>query len=256
MLSPLRTAVRKNSRSVIDHLVSAFLIRKPTTKARAGLPPVCLFCYTGSPLTKEHVFPKWAFENKPESNFVSKINGLSHKYGKTTLSACARCNNELLAPFEKKIVHIFQDYAVLQKFLEDDQLEDIIRWLEILDYKFQVFSLATKFRAHKKTGHIPFLSDYPISALDANVDYSPKQVVINLRQSLKRLAVKSKAGTIKSLVIFKSHNPNFHFFHKNNDYIFVELANKKLAMFYFYKQVFDDIISARDAALAIIKEHY
>ena len=221
-----------------------------------GIKPVCLFCYSETLITKEHVFPKWAFENRPEDNFVTKINGLSHNYIKTTIPACATCNNEILSNFEKRIIHLFQHHRLPTEFFEDDELEDIIRWLEILDYKFQVFSLTTTFRAHKKTGTIPFLSDYSISVLDPNVDYSPHKVMTNLRQSLKRISVKSKIWSIDSLVIFKSHNPGPHFFHKNNDYIFVELAHKKIAMFYFYKRYFTDVASARDAALAIIKEHY
>ena len=42
----------------------------------------------------------------------------------------------------------------------------------------------------------------------------------------------------------------------NNDFIFVELAHKKIALFYFYKRLFEDEIVAKAAAEEAIKKFY
>ncbi len=100
------------------------------------------------------------------------------------------------------------------------------------------------------------MSDYPLSVLDPNIDYSPTTVIRNLRESLRRIMIKSKERHLNSLITFRTKNMGMHFFHKNNDFIFLELPKYNLALLYFYKQTFKDELEARDAAMKVIKSHY
>jgi hypothetical protein len=116
--------------------------------------------------------------------------------------------------------------------------------------------LITRFRALKGKGVIPFLSDYSLSVLDQNIDFSPVKVMKNLRDSLKRISTKSKASLYNSLVAFTTKNPDMHFFHKNNDFLFIELPQYNLALLHFYRRTFVNELGAKDAAMDIIKLHY
>jgi hypothetical protein len=60
---------------------------------------ICILCATDKNLTKEHVIPKWTFENNQNKNFVTDINGLSQSY-KTTLPACSHWNSYLMGALE------------------------------------------------------------------------------------------------------------------------------------------------------------
>jgi hypothetical protein len=254
-LQSLRTNIRRNAKFIIDHLSDQYIVRG-NGKKNNPISSICMFCGSNKDLTREHVIPKWAFERKTDKFFLTNINGLPHTYNKTTIPACIKCNSVLLNELEKHVLRIFSNHNLPDSYFSDEELEQLIRWIEILDYKLQVFSLITKFRASKKNGHIPFLADHSISVLDPNIDYSPAKVISGLRSSLKRILIKSKSGQMNSLVIFKTRNKEFGFFHKNNDYLFLELPQKQVAVFYFFKKMFADVIEARDQALSIIKEQY
>ncbi len=66
--------------------------------------------------------------------------------------------------------------------------------------------------ASKEHGYIKYLADLPISVLRENVDFSPSKAIQQIRNSNKRIAIKSKIGKENSLVIFKSKNKTFDFF--------------------------------------------
>ncbi len=252
----IRTNARKNFQAIIFHLENYHLNREEGKAKARPAKPLCLFCGSDHEITKEHVLPRWAFEKHPDRNFKTIINGLSHKYNQTTLPTCATCNNELLSRLEKEVLQLFSNHNMPYDFFEDHELIKILRWLEILDYKFQVFSLVTKFKVVAGKGPIPFLTDFSLSVLDPNIEYSPAKVMRNLRRALTRITIRSKVKYINSLVIFKSSNPEISFFHKNNDFMFLELPQHKIAVLYFYERAFDDVYAARDAALELIKQHY
>ncbi len=252
----IRINARKNFQAIISHLENYYLNRENGKACARPLKPLCLFCGTDQVITKEHVLPRWAFEKHPGRNFTTTINGLSHKYNQTTLPTCATCNNSLLSRLEKKILQLFSNHNLPYDFFQAEDLIKILSWLEILDYKFQVFSLITKFKAVAGHGHIPFLEDFSLSVLDPNSEYSPVKVMRNLRRSLKRITVRSKQKNLNSLVIFKTSNPEITFFHKNNDFMFLELPQHKIAVLYFYERTFSDVHAARDAAMELIKDHY
>lgn len=84
---------------------------------------------------------------------------------------------------------------------------------------------------------------------------SPFKVEVEIRGSLKRIAVKDKSKRLKSLTFFKTKNPSFHFFH-NDHFIFIELPQYKLAVFYFLKREFKSEKQLGKAVYEVIEQHY
>jgi len=252
----IRTNARNNRKEIISFLENHYLIREHGKSRTRPVKSICIFCSSDQNITKEHVLPRWAFERHPNRTFKTIINGLSHKYNQTTLLACKNCNTNLLSKFESRVLEIFSNHNLPNEFFKDDEISDIIRWMQILDYKFQVFSLLTRFRAVAGKGNISFLSDYSLSVLDPAIEYSPVKVLRNLRRSLNRITVLSKNKNINSLVVFKTSNPDISFFHKNNDFLFLELPHHQVAIMYFYELIFPDVFTARDHAMNLIKNHY
>jgi hypothetical protein len=70
------------------------------------------------------------------------------------------------------------------------------------------------------------------------------------------MGVKSKAKRLNSLVTFKTHNTSFYFFHKIDDFIFLEMPHKGVALFYFYQLQFESPSAAHAAAMEMIKANY
>jgi hypothetical protein len=250
----LRNHFKENGKAIASFLETNYLKRNIVTGEKKD--GVCLFCHSNQHITKEHVLPKWAFQKKSDKFFITNINGLSHTYNQTTLPACLNCNSKILNYFEKEINRLFNKFKQVGFFFSGGELEDLIRWFEILDYKFQVFSIITKFHALKNTGNIPYLTDFSLSVLDSQMDYSASKVLSTLRISIKRITKKSKISSINSLVIFKTTNQGMHFWHKNNDYLFLELPQKGVALFYFYERQFSTIEEAHATAVDIIREQY
>jgi len=251
--------IRKNARNgqqtIINFLQTNYLNLNNTQAKDKPLNIICFFCAGNIDITAEHVMPKWLFEKDTNRFFNTTINGLSHKYNQTTIKACRVCNNNLLGALERDMMRIFSAHEGCPYF-NDEERSNIIRWLEIIDYKYQVFSLVTKFKASKENGYIEFLSELPLSVLDTNIQYSPAKAIKNLRASLHRISCRSKEKNMKSLILFKTKNTSMHFFHKNNDFIFLELPRFQFALFYFYDRTFNTQLEAKDAAMQIINYHY
>ena len=85
---------------------------------------------------------------------------------------------------------------------------------------------------------------------------SDSEILHELRHTLKRISIKSKVQNINSLVIFKSKNNSFHFFHSYNDFIFLELPRYSIAILYFYDRIFDSNKKAYDEAMKLIQKVY
>lgn len=86
------------------------------------------------------------------------------------------------------------------------------------------------------------------------IEFSPEKAITQLRNAQRRVTIKSKVKNINSLVIFKTKNKKFHFFHNINDFIFIELPKFQVALFYFYSRTFENIEQAKDEATKIIAE--
>ncbi|MBZ4189326.1 hypothetical protein [Niabella beijingensis] len=249
----LRVGLRNNAKGIIESLDKKYISRDGK---KQNIPDICVFCGSSENLTKEHVLPRWVFENAPSKFFTTDINGLDQAYIKTTIPACLVCNSDILNSLEKYVQASFKNRNVKKQPFTVEELENVILWLEIIDYKFQILNARRRFRASKNLGYISYLADFPLSVLRKLVDYSPKKTITEIRRSQKRLLLKSKLKAINSLIVFKTTNNAFHFFHHMDDFIFLELPRQQIALFYFYKKKFTDKTIAYENAMKIINTLY
>jgi len=253
-LRNLRVKLRQNSKEIMDDVLKRH-VPKISSKEKPKK-EICVFCANEDNLTKEHVLPKWTFENCPKELFVTNINGSKQTYNKTTIPVCANCNNNLLGSIESYIISIFNETDLSNSFFSDDQLHNIIRWLEIIEYKYQLLEIRRKFIKSNSSEYIKYLRDIPVTIMRENIDYSPSKAVIQIRTAQKRVTEKSKVGNQNSLIIFKTKNESFYFFHHLNDFIFLELPKFGIALFYFYSRKFENVEVAKNEAMKIITEVY
>ncbi len=252
-LMRLRSKLRKESATIINQIIKAHINRNENIHKRQN--EICVFCGIANNLTKEHILPKWIFWSNPDRTFVNSVNEQSQPYIKTTVPCCSKCNNDYLGYLEKHILWLFEDKSDISELdFTDHNMTNIIRWLEIIEYKFQILEVRRKFRKHKNGDFIKYLADFPISTLVGTG--SPSKVISNIRLSLKRITVKSKEKQINSIVIFKTKNEGFYFFHNMNECIFLDLPKYGIALFYFYNRIFDDNQEAYNEAMKIITEFY
>jgi len=250
----LRVKLRQNSNVVMEDILTRHLPRI-SAKDKSNK-EICIFCASPENITREHVLPKWTFEKRTESFFITDVNGSEQTYNKTTIPACADCNNNSLASIESYIISMFKGIDLQETFFSNEDLHVIIRWLEIIEYKFQIMEIRRKFTKSKYADYIPYLADIPISIMRENINYSPSQAITQIRIAQKRITIKSKKERENSLVIFKTKSESFHFFHHLNDFIFLELPEFKIALFYFYSKTFVNTKDAHEAAMKIIKSVY
>jgi hypothetical protein len=217
--------------------------------------PFCMFCGTKNDLTKEHVLPRWIFEKCTKKNFITSINGFRQTYNTTTIPACTTCNGILLNSLEKAIIKSISHVDLENSFFTEEELQNIIRWFEIIDYKFQIIGFTRKFIKSDKILYSNYLSKIPLSLYRTDLN-SDTKILSELRYTLKRISIKSKTKNVNSLVIFKSKNKGFYFFHSYNKFIFLELPKYGLAMLYFYDRIFEDNKEAYEEAMKLIKEVY
>jgi hypothetical protein len=212
---------------------------------------ICVFCFSSSKITKEHVLPKWVFEKDTESTLISSVNKQTQTYNKVVIPACSNCNNSILAPIEKHIFKIIQDISCKSHDLAD--LSNLIRWLEILDYKLQVYDCRRKYIKYEKNEYDDFFGILPVAHLRHFKDMNPYKAYDLLRSSQRRITIKKKEN-FKSLVIFDTLVPHFNFFTQPNEYIFISFPMIKIAAFYFLKKSFSNESDASKEALFIIKK--
>lgn len=253
-LVSIRTSARKKFKVIMDHLIHTKISRLASPEDRAS--DICSFCASTENLTKEHVIPQWVYEGSVKNFFITKMNELGQTYNKTTIPACSECNNNNLSALEKHLTDLFSKIKLPAEFFSDIELANIIRWLEIIEYKFQVLNARRVFLTHKEKGYIESLSDLPLTVMRNSVDYNPFRAVKELRSSLRRITVKNKNQYLNSLIIFKTSNKSLHFFHKMDDFIFLEIPQFQIAVFYFFNRTFDTNLEAQKEAWKIIKEVY
>lgn len=240
----LRKNIRENKKVIIDTILENHESN------------ICIFCGSKDNLTKEHVLPKWAFGNCSEKYFTTELNGLNQKYSRTTVPACFNCNSNILGYLEYFLEQEFMNIDLKSEFFNESTIEKIIIWLEIIEYKFQILNLRRKFIKTKEGNFIPFLAKLPLSIMQADESTSPSKVFSNVRNALHRISIKSKTRKSNSLVIFETKNKGFHFFNKLNDFLFVELPEHAIALFYFYNQEFKTAKKSHNKAMEIIKKAY
>lgn len=253
-MKTVRIKIRQSSKKIMDDVVERHVPNvSSNNKSKVE---ICVFCGAQDNLTKEHVLPRWTFGKSTEEFFTTDINKSEQTYNKTTIPACAECNNSRLASIENYIISLFKNTNLKEIFFNKNEIQNIIRWLEIIEYKFQILEIRRKFIKTKVAPHISSFRDIPISVMRKNIEYSPYKAVAEIRHSQKRLTIKSKFLNENSLVIFNTKNESFYFFHHMNDFIYLELPEFKIAMFYFYNQTFTDSKDAYKEAMKIIESVY
>ncbi|WP_323589589.1 hypothetical protein [Aliarcobacter butzleri] len=225
-LIKLRKNIRSNQTKIINSL------KKHHTCS------ICIFCGVEDDLTKEHILPQWIYEKNPNKFFITNTNGSSQKYHKSTVPCCVKCNNDILGHLEYAIKKIFQNTNIGQNEYTNEKIELIILWLEIIAYKLQVMEIRRTFNKDTNSEYIPFLAKLPIALLQ-DLSLSPSKVFSNLRNSLKRIALKSKVDRLNSIVFAVTKNPDFNFMHSANNFIFLELPKYNTALFYFINKEFE-----------------
>lgn len=243
-LIEFRKKIRLNHKRVIDTIIKNHSAN------------ICIFCGETENLTREHVIPQWVYGRCTKRTFITTTNGSSQTYNKTTAPACKDCNSNILGSVERHIKYEFHRINVKEEGFSIEAIELIIFWLESLEYKFQILDLRRKLNKVKGSDYIPYIGKLPISMFQGPLNTSPSKVFSNLRAALKTLSVKSKTNRLNSLCVLSTTNPDFHFFHSNNNYIFIELAEFGVAFFYFYKKTFENQQSASLMAQGIIKKEY
>lgn len=243
-LIKFRKKIRKNQKIVLDSIINNHATN------------ICIFCGEADDLTKEHVIPQWVYDRCTKRHFVTTANKTSQTYNKTTVPACKECNNSILGELERYLKNKFNDTDLIEDYFTDDDIEKIILWLETLEYKFHVLDLRRNLNKVKGSDYIPYIGKMPVAMFQGPMDQSPSKVFSNLRNALKVLSVKSKESKRNSLCVLHTTNPDFHFFHSTNNFIFIELAQYNVAFFYFYKEEFSSAKEAASKAQEIIKNEY
>lgn len=243
-LVDFRKKIRKNQKKVIDSIID-------NHKAS-----ICIFCGKAENLTDEHVIPQWVYDHCIKRDFITTANNKLQTYHKTKVPACEECNRYILGLLEDYLKKKFTSTDLNKDFFAPEDIVKIILWLETIGYKLQVLDLRRTLNKIEGSEYSQYIGKMPIAMFQGPLDQSPSKVFSNLRKSLKRLSIKSKKSRHNSLHIFHTKNPSFHFFQKNNDFIFLELAKYNIALFYFYEREFIDYEESKTQAHSIIKEAY
>jgi len=248
-LLEIRKIARERGKYVMRKLFDDYLTGL-ITKTKI---PSCSFCGNEKDLTKEHIIPKWVFESNTEKFFISGINQLDQKYIKATIPLCRKCNSDLFNSLERKIQKTLSEVDLHNSFYSQEEWLLIIRWLEIIDYKFQVWDLRTQFKRHKKSDYIPALADFSIAFMR---DMSVRSVTSKTRRSLKRIATKDKSKRLPYLLVGNTKNESFHYLHTSGEFIFIEIPLYSKFFFYFYEKEFKSEAQIKKEAMKIIKSAY
>lgn len=248
----LRKNIRLNGKSIVDHVKRNHF--DPWNFAQEE--NICSFCGSEYELTKEHVLPKWSFQNDPARYFITKINNTSQSFIKTTIPACSLCNNAILSKIENYINGLFLTTDLKTNYFRYEESLNIIRWLEIVEYKFHILNFRRKFRRKKSEDYIPLIRDVPMSVMRTKIGLSPYKALSQLRKSQARIKRKEKDTRYYSLVIFRSKNTQSLFFHAMDEYIYFGFPEYQMGMFYFFNQEFGSNYDAADDAKKIILKIY
>lgn len=245
----LRITVRKHGKYVMAKLFDDY-VTSPITKK---IVPSCILCGTEENLTREHVLPKWVFESNAKHFFTTDVNQLSQAYIHATLPACRNCNSELLNSIEQYVQKTLSQVDLQNCYYSPEEWGNIIRWLEIIDFKFQVLDIVKKFLRHKKARYFPALADVSIAFMR---DMSVRSVTSKCRLALKRIATKNKSKRSNSLIVGRTIKKTFHYFHTSGQFIHLEIPTCNKAFFYFFEKEFGDDRIAKKESMKIIKSVY
>lgn len=238
----LRKKIKESQRLVMDSVIANHNVE------------MCMLCGSTQEITREHVIPQWAFESNQQKGLVNKKNNQSVNYIKATVPACKKCNSDLLGAFEDSLKRMLLDKRIDE--LASKDIDCIIWWLQYLGFKLQLMDLRSNFLRFKGKDYIPALSQVPIAMFWGDIDTTPNKVFRIIRKSRRTLMKKRKCAKYNSLGMFETSNKSFHFFHKVNEFIFIELPQVQKAFFLFYHKEFGDYLDSQKEYMEVIKKFY
>jgi hypothetical protein len=244
----IRVGLRKEGLDICDDVFRRFL---PSTIVKN--PEICVFCNSTAKNTKEHVLPKWLFEKDTDVSLISSANRQIQTFNKAVIPTCANCNNSILAYIEKHTIQVIENLVSAEKHDVED-ICHIIRWLEILDYKLQVYDCRRIYLKYGKSEYDKDFGVVPVSLMRHFIEFTPYKAYDYLRNTQIRMTVKKKIDRINSLVIFDIVQPHFDFFTQPNEYIFVSIPSAKIGFFYFFKENYTNTNEAYEDAIKIMKQ--
>lgn len=181
----------------------------------------CIICDTDKNITKEHLLPKWVFENDVKKSFFISPEDTLYSYRLSYLPCCKTCNSSVLGNFEHHIREILKrenkNFTISEK-------EDIIFWIKYLDFKFKIFGVEKA--CHRNTK----------SKSNIGLWNKPKNNPKNFFYDLFDLP-----ATTNSLIISEPKQKNFDFFYWKDHYFSITLPQCNVSIIYFFTNKIENI---------------
>lgn len=181
----------------------------------------CILCGTDKNITKEHLFPKWVFENDIKKSFFILPEDKLYSYRLSYLPCCRTCNSSILGNFEHYIRDILKRKNKNYTFSEK---ENIIFWIKYLDFKFKIFGIEKACHKNSKSK-----SNNGLLERERN---NPK----NFLNELFELDI-----NIDSLIISEAKQKNFDFFYWKEHYFSITLPQCDVSIVYFFTNKIENI---------------
>ena len=181
----------------------------------------CIICGTDKDITKEHLLPKWVFENDVKKSFFISPEDTLYSYRLSYLPCCKTCNSSVLGNFEHHIREILKrenkNFTISEK-------EDVIFWIKYLDFKFKIFGVEKA--CHRNTK----------SKSNIGLWNKPKNNPKNFFYDLFDLP-----ATTNSLIISEPKQKNFDFFYWKDHYFSITLPQCNVSIIYFFTNKIENI---------------
>lgn len=181
----------------------------------------CIICGTDKNITKEHLLPKWVFENDVKKSFFISPEDTLYSYRLSYLPCCKTCNSSVLGNFEHHIREILKrenkNFTISEK-------EDVIFWIKYLDFKFKIFGVEKA--CHRNTK----------SKSNIGLWNKPKNNPKNFFYDLFDLP-----ATTNSLIISEPKQKNFDFFYWKDHYFSITLPQCNVSIIYFFTNKIENI---------------
>lgn len=181
----------------------------------------CIICGTDKNITKEHLLPKWVFENDVKKSFFISPEDTLYSYRLSYLPCCKTCNSSVLGNFEHHIREILKKE---NKNFTISEKEDIIFWIKYLDFKFKIFGVEKACHRNTKSKSNIGLWDKPKN--------NPKNFFYDLFDL---------PATTNSLIISEPKQKNFDFFYWKDHYFSITLPQCNVSIIYFFTNKIENI---------------
>lgn len=181
----------------------------------------CIICGTDKNITKEHLLPKWVFENDVKKSFFISPEDTLYSYRLSYLPCCKTCNSSVLGNFEHHIREILKKE---NKNFTISEKEDIIFWIKYLDFKFKIFGVEKACHRNTKSKSNIGLWDKPRN--------NPKNFFYDLFDL---------PATTNSLIVSEPKQKNFDFFYWKDHYFSITLPQCNVSIIYFFTNKIENI---------------